>query len=175
MIRGRSRIRYKKFYTVKEWKRFRYFLKDEDGKYIRDEKGDHVTMQQFLCNTYDVYLTDWKSRKERLLGFLNKFTLVNFNKGLDAVVKGIDEFSKSMEQLNRELTKGKKDYSVLLGKPNKKASLSLSSKRDYSFLTGSKQKSKRKSKRKSRKEPDRDYSALIGSGKRDYSFLTGKK
>ena len=61
----------KKFYTVKEWNKF----KNND-------------MQEKLCQKYDVILTDYKTKREKVFSALKKINLKNFD-------RGVTEFSKS--------------------------------------------------------------------------------
>jgi len=52
-------MRQRKFYTVKQWKRFK--------------RNDYFDMQDMLCQRYDVILTDYKTRKEKITSVLKKF------------------------------------------------------------------------------------------------------
>lgn len=118
---------YKKRYTVKQWNRF------------------NINMQQKLTNTYDVILTDHKTRSEKIKGI---FTIKNLNKSIDAVSNGTEKFSKALEKFDM------KDFKVFQGVSEKDySSLMSGSKKDYSALIGSKSKK-------------RDYSKLIGSRKK---------
>ena len=51
-------MRYRKYYTVKEWKRF--------DVYAERVNGIDITAQELLCNKYDIVLTDYRrqARKE---------------------------------------------------------------------------------------------------------------
>jgi len=103
-MKGNSVVRYKKYYTVKQWKSFDYFMRnEEDGVFIHDEKGDGVTMQQYLCNTYEVFLTDYRhiGRKERFDAVFDNF-IFNLNKYIDIFNKGVDKFSKPLRFLVTE-------------------------------------------------------------------------
>ena len=51
-------MRQRKFYTVKQWKRFK--------------RNDYFDMQDMLCQRYDVILTDYKTRKEKITSVLKK-------------------------------------------------------------------------------------------------------
>ena len=102
-------------------------------------------MQQKLTNTYDVILTDHKTRSERIRGV---FTIKNLNRSIDAVSEGTTKFSKALEKFDM------KDFNVFQGVSQKDYSNLMSgSKRDYSALTGHSSKK-------------RDYSKLIGSRKK---------
>ncbi len=50
-------MRYKKYYTVKEWKRF--------DVYAERVNGIDITAQEVLCNKYDIVLTDYKTAGEK--------------------------------------------------------------------------------------------------------------
>jgi len=76
----------KKFFTVKEWKKF-------------------YNIQEVLCKKFDVILTDHKTKKENTIFFLNKINLKNINKGIEVFNKLIQDFGGSMDQLTTELNK----------------------------------------------------------------------
>ena len=50
-------MRYKKYFTVKEWKRF--------DTYAERINGIDITAQEIMCKKYDVILTDWKTSGEK--------------------------------------------------------------------------------------------------------------
>lgn len=50
-------MRYRKYYTVKEWKRF--------DVYAERVNGIDITAQEVLCNKYDIVLTDYKTAGEK--------------------------------------------------------------------------------------------------------------
>jgi len=76
----------KKFYTVKEWNKF----KNND-------------MQEKLCQKYDVILTDYKTKREKVFSALKKINLKNLDKGVSEFSKLVQSFGGSMDQLTREL------------------------------------------------------------------------
>ena len=76
----------KKFFTVKEWKKF-------------------YNIQEVLCKKFDVILTDHKTNREQLVAILKNINLKNINKGIETFNKMIQAFGGSMEQLTSELDK----------------------------------------------------------------------
>lgn len=105
-------MKYTKFYTVKEWKKF--------DKVAERENGTDITMQEVLLKKYNVILTDHLTRKEKVKvqrqKLKKKLTIKNIQKATKAVSKGINNFSKEMDGF--KLYDGpKKDYSILMGKP----------------------------------------------------------
>ena len=107
-------MRYTKFYTVKEWKKF--------DKTAERENGIDITMQEILLKKYNIILTDHMTRKEKVKvqreKLRKKLTIKNIQKATKAISKGINGFSREMESF--KLYDGpKKDYSVLMGKPPK--------------------------------------------------------
>ena len=79
----------KKFYTVKQWKRF--------------QKNDYFDIQDMLCQKYDVILTDYKTKREKVFSILKKINLKNFDKGVAEFSNLIQSFGNSMEQLTKEI------------------------------------------------------------------------
>ncbi len=164
-MKGASVVRYKKYYTVEQWKGFDYV-------FIRDQSGNDVTMQEYLCNTYEVFLKDYfekppTSRKERFDEKFDNFIL-KLNNGINSLNKFMDKFSKGMNSFSMDATKHekgikKKPYGVLMGGGNGP---------DYSIITGKKPKTQKKRKKKSKKKKHRKAKQ---SQDRDYSFLIGKK
>ena len=69
------------FFSVREWNRFSW------------------NMQEVLCKKYDVILTDYKTRKERITLLINKINIKNFNKGIDTFNKSLNKFSKTVDSL----------------------------------------------------------------------------
>ena len=82
-------MRTRKYFTVKEWNRFK--------------NNDYFDMQDMLCQKYDVILTDYKTKREKVFSVLNKINLKNFDKGVTEFSKLIQSFGGSMEQLTREI------------------------------------------------------------------------
>lgn len=110
-------MRYKKEYTVKEWKKF--------DKYAERENGIDITFQEILLKKYDVILTDYKTKKEKLFAVIDKFNAKNINAGITKFNKGMDAFSKTMGTPKKESRKRRNKKR----KPAQKEP-------DYSFITG---------------------------------------
>ena len=96
----------KKFYTVKEWKKFKKIkVKEIDGiKYYYD-------MQELMCKKYDIILTDYKTKRERIIKIFEKINMKNINKSIDAFNKAVQAFGGSMDQLSKDLGSSKKHHS----------------------------------------------------------------
>ena len=75
------------FFTVKEWNRFSW------------------SMQEVLCKKYDVILTDYKTRKEKIILLINKINMKNFNKGMDTFNKSLNKFSKTVDSMTASANK----------------------------------------------------------------------
>ena len=96
-------MRTKKFYTVKQWSKFK--------------SNDYFDMQEMLCQRYDVILTDYKTRKEKIISVLKKFNQKNFDKSMTQFGDFMKDFGNSMDQLTREIDSPKRR-----GLPNRKIS-----------------------------------------------------
>lgn len=110
----------KKYYTVKEWNRLGLIRQGYETKNF-----------EVILKDYDVKKAE---RRQKIKNTLRKFNQKNldaalkkFDKTLDSVSKGIDEFGKMSREFNMGV--GKRDYGSLIGKDKK---------RDYSFLIGKK-------------------------------------
>ena len=95
-------MRYPKKFTCKAWNKF------------------DLTQQDILCCRYDIILTDYKTRKEKIFAVMDKFSPKNIDKGIKVMNKGLGQFSKTMDELDKGLNQ------------------SLGKKRDYSFLNSDK-------------------------------------
>ena len=82
-------MKVKKFYTVKEWNKFR--------------GNDYFDMQDMLCQRYDVVLTDYQTKREKIFSVLKKINLKNLDKGITGFSKLVQSFGGSMDQLTREI------------------------------------------------------------------------
>ena len=82
-------MKVKKFYTVKEWNKFK--------------SNDYFDMQELLCQKYDIILTDYKTKSEKIFSFLKKINLKNLDKGVTEFSKLVQSFGGSMDQLTREI------------------------------------------------------------------------
>ncbi len=85
----------KKYYTTKEWKKFK--------------KNNYFDMQELLCEKYDVILTDYKTKRQRIISILSHINLKNLDKGIAQFNKLFASFGDSAEQLSKELNHSKQD------------------------------------------------------------------
>ena len=88
-------MRYKKYYTVKEWSNFR--------------KNNYFDMQELLCEKYDVILTDYKTKRQKIISILSHINLKNLDKGITQFNKLFQSFGESSEQLSKELNHSNQD------------------------------------------------------------------
>ena len=86
-------MRTKKFYTVKQWQRFK--------------TNDYFDMQELLCQKYDVVLTDYRTKKQKTFSLFQKINLKNFDKGITEFVKLLQSFGNSMDQFTTEINDDK--------------------------------------------------------------------
>ena len=82
-------MKVKKFYTVKEWNKFK--------------SNDYFDMQELLCQKYDIILTDYKTKSEKIFSFLKKINLKNLDKAITGFSKLVQSFGGSMDQLTHEI------------------------------------------------------------------------
>ena len=94
----------KLYFTVKQWKKFT------------------VEIQEKLLPQYDVILTDWKSKREKLKYVLDTYPQY-IDKGLKKMGKGFDMFDTVMAEFDKGLKgsmgSGKLDSSFIVGKKSK--------------------------------------------------------
>ena len=83
-------MRQKKFYTVKQWKKF-------------------YKNQEFMCEKFDIILTDHKTRRELIINVLQKINLKNIDNGIATFNKIIQDFGDSMEKVTGELNEPKRN------------------------------------------------------------------
>ena len=69
------------FFTTRQWNRFAW------------------NMQEVICKKYNVILTDYKTRKEKIILLLNKINVKNLNKGIDTFNKSLNQFCKIIDSL----------------------------------------------------------------------------
>lgn len=97
----------KKFYTVKEWNKF---------------KSNDYELQEILCQKYDVILTDYKTKRQKVFSTLKKINLKNLDKGVSEFSKLVQSFGNSMDQLTREIdsqkSKDADNMDLIWGKSN---------------------------------------------------------
>ena len=114
-------MRTRKYFTVREWDRFK--------------NNDYFDMQDMLCQKYDVILTDYKTKREKVFSVLKKISLKNFDKGVTEFSKLVQSFGGSMDQLTRELDSGKSKDSdnmdLVWGKPGHSVPIWGDSKNDF--------------------------------------------
>lgn len=85
----------RKYFTTKQWQRFK--------------SNDYFDMQEMLCKKYDVILTDYKTKRQKIISLLSHISLKNLDKGIAQFNKLFASFGDSTEQLNKELYPSKKD------------------------------------------------------------------
>lgn len=164
-------MKYQKQYTQKEW--FKFEKKEmsadalgNDYQFVnfftqKKESYETISMQELLCLKYDIVLTDYKTRKEKLFQVIDKVNIKNLNKGIDKFNKGISQFSKVVASSqpkgkNQKLGISQREYDKLFKSRKTKGN-------SIDFWNEDKKTRKKRNKRKPvQKEPD-------------YSFLTGKK
>ena len=90
----------KLYYTVKQWKKFDYFV------------------QRVLLKKYDVILTDHQTRNERIVSALKRINPQNLNSSIEKFNSAVNSFSKSMDSLSAEMGSlgGRADAEKLWGK-----------------------------------------------------------
>jgi hypothetical protein len=88
-------LKHKKYYTIKEWSKFK--------------NNNYFDMQELLCEKYEVILTDYKTKRQRIISLLSHINLKSLDKGIVQFNKLFASFGNSSEQLTRELNHSKKD------------------------------------------------------------------
>ena len=114
-------MKVKKFYTVKEWNKFK--------------SNDYFDMQDMLCQKYDVILTDYQTKREKIFSVLKKINLKNLDKGITGFSKLVQSFGGSMDQLTREIDsqkhKDKDNLDSVWGKSNNSVPIWASSEDNF--------------------------------------------
>ena len=114
-------MRTRKYFTVKEWNRFK--------------SKDSFDMQEMLCQNYEVILTDYKTKREKIFSTLKKINLQNFDRGVTEFSKLVQSFGGSMDQLTREIDSGKSKNSdnmdLIWGKSGNSVPIWGDSKNDF--------------------------------------------
>ena len=114
-------MRTRKYFTVREWDRFK--------------NNDYFDMQDMLCQKYDVILTDYQTKREKVFSALKKINLRNFDKGVTEFSKLVQSFGGSMDQLTRELNSPKSkdadNLDLVWGKSNNSVPIWSNSKNDF--------------------------------------------
>jgi len=97
-------MRSKKLYTIKQWARFKKTkVTDIDGV------KHYIDLQELLCKKYDIILTDYKTKWERITSILKKINTKNIDKGIDAFSMAMQEFGKAIDELTKDLGNSEKD------------------------------------------------------------------
>ena len=114
-------MRTRKYFTVREWDRFK--------------NNDYFDMQDMLCQKYDVILTDYQTKREKVFSALKKINLRNFDKGVSEFSKLVQSFGGSMDQLTRELNSPKSkdadNLNLVWGESENNVSIWGDSKNDF--------------------------------------------
>ena len=114
-------MRTRKYFTVKEWKRFK--------------SKDSFDMQEMICQKYDVILTDYKTKREKVFSVLKKINLKNFDRRVTEFSKLVQSFGGSMDQLTRELdsqkSKDSDNMDLIWGKPGNSVPIWGDSENDF--------------------------------------------
>lgn len=115
-------MRYTKFYTQKEWGKFKTFQKKEiNGKVF------YLDVQELMCKKFDIILTDYKTRNEKIVDILKKFNKKNFDKGMKTFNQSVQAFTGSIDSFTKELghepEKKHKQNNVKLWSDSKKVKL----------------------------------------------------
>jgi len=102
-------VRVRKYFTVKEWQRF--------------NTNNYSDMQELLCQKYDVILSDYRTKKQKIFSLLQKINLKSFDKGVSEFSKLVQSFGNSMDQFTAEMdnkkTSDKKNLEYIWGPSEK--------------------------------------------------------
>jgi hypothetical protein len=113
-------MRIRKYFTAREWNRFK--------------DNDYFDMQEMLCQKYDVILTDYKTKREKIFSALKKINLRNFDNGIAEFSKLVQSFGSSMDQLTSEIdsqkSKDTDNLDLVWGKSNESIPIWSDSKND---------------------------------------------
>ena len=113
-------MRTRKYFTLREWNRFK--------------NNDYFDMQEMLCQKYDVILTDYKTKREKIFSALKKINLRNFDNGIAEFSKLVQSFGSSMDQLTSEIdsqkSKDTDNLDLVWGKSNESIPIWSDSKND---------------------------------------------
>ena len=113
-------MRTRKYFTSREWNRFK--------------NNDYFDMQEMLCQKYDVILTDYKTKREKIFSALKKINLRNFDNGIAEFSKLVQSFGSSMDQLTSEIdsqkSKDADNLDLVWGKSNESIPIWSDSKND---------------------------------------------
>lgn len=134
-------------YTVKEWKKLCNTVNDgsvmgNDLQFYNHETGrlesyDHISVAEVILSRHQVFLRDYKTKKEKLFNVLDKFNMKNLDKGITKFNGAVDSFSRAFAEPKKKQVRKKSkkrkpkkqkepDYSFLNIGKNRKT--------DYSFI-----------------------------------------
>ena len=99
-------LRCKKLYTVKQWARFKKTIVKENQRIKYN-----VDIQELMCKKYDIILTDYKTKRERIIVILKKINIKNINKCIDAFNKLVQDFGGFIDEITKEMDSSKEEES----------------------------------------------------------------
>ena len=102
-------MRTRKYFTVKEWQRF--------------NTNNYSDMQELLCQKYDVILSDYLTKKQKVFSLLQKINLKSIDTAVSEFSKLVQSFGNSMDQftaeINNDNVSGKKNLECIWGTSKK--------------------------------------------------------
>ena len=102
-------MRTRKYFTVKEWQRF--------------NTNNHSYMQELLCQKYDVVLSNYLTKKQKIFSLLQKINLKSIDTAVSEFSKLVQSFGNSMDQFTAEMdnkkTSDKKNLEYIWGPSEK--------------------------------------------------------
>jgi len=172
-------MKYPKEYTQKEWSKFS--SKQVDASSLGNdyqffnfftqklESYESMSVQEMMIIKYDIVLTDYKTKKEKIFNIIDKVNIKNLNSGIEKFNKGVNQFSKAIESS----TPGKGPSTRGLTSNNNKLGISQ---REYDKLFKPKRRKGNSvnfwdEDQKTRKRRNKKRKAV----QPDYSFITGKR
>jgi len=113
-----SKMKYKKRYTVKQWKKFNKII-------VKENNGvkNYFNMQELLCKKYDIILTDYKTKREQIISILKKINIKNINSAIVAFSKGINTFNLAIQDFGDSMDTINKEFSSDIKKSNRAAKI----------------------------------------------------
>jgi hypothetical protein len=153
-------MRYKKQYTVKQWRRFKKILVREDHgiKY-------NVDLQELMCKKYNITIIDYMTPRERKIQMIKTFfekaksVLQGIKSALDKIHESNQKRKtpkkrKKIDNIVNDFTMNEKEYFALTGRSTEDDLDTITcrgKKPNMSFIMG---------------RNSRDYSALLGKPSR---------
>lgn len=97
-------MKQKKLYTTKQWRKFKKI-------HVKEINGikNYFDVQEIMCKKYDVILTDYKTKQEKIISVLKKINFKNFDHGMDTFNNMMNDFGKSMSELSKEFESSEKN------------------------------------------------------------------